>query len=44
MYLKNLSSNYSFGDEISAADVFLYPQLDIAQARYNVDLSKLPKL
>jgi glutathione S-transferase len=36
------SGKYVFGDEITAADVFFYPQVLATKSRWNVDLSPLP--
>lgn len=41
--LKEFSGTYSFGNEITMADLFLIPQLLTSQ-RYKVDISKYPTL
>ncbi len=35
---------YAFGDQITAADVFLYPQVSASIARWNADIVKYPNL
>lgn len=39
-YLSKTSGKYSFGDQVTAADVFLYPQASASEARWKADLSK----
>lgn len=41
--LKEFSGTYSFGDQITMADLFLVPQL-LTCTRFNVDISKYPTL
>lgn len=41
--LKEFSGTYSFGDEITMADIFLIPQLLTAQ-RYKADITRFPTL
>ncbi|WP_415061321.1 maleylacetoacetate isomerase [Bdellovibrio sp.] len=41
--LKEFSGTYSFGDQITMADLFLIPQL-LTCTRFNVDISKYPTL
>lgn len=40
---KEFSGTYTFGDEVTMADIFLVPQLLTSQ-RYKVDISKYPTL
>lgn len=35
---------YVFGDEITCADVFLYPQIYNAKNRFNLDLTPFPNV
>lgn len=38
------SGKYVFGDEITAADVFFYPQILATKSRWKVDLSQYPNV
>ena len=38
------SGTYVFGDKITAADVFFYPQILATKMRWGVDLSNLPNV
>jgi glutathione S-transferase len=38
------SGKYVFGDQITAADLFFYPQVLATKKRWNVDLSALPNV
>ncbi|KAL5728035.1 maleylacetoacetate isomerase [Ranunculus cassubicifolius] len=42
--LKDSSGRFATGDEICMADVFLAPQIAVAVARFNVDMSEFPTL
>ncbi len=35
----NNGSDYIFGNEVTCADVFFYPQINASRNRYQVDLS-----
>ncbi len=39
-----MSEKYVFGNEITAADVFFYPQVLATKARWGVDLSPYPNV
>ena len=40
----NIKGKYSFGDEITLADAFLFPQAQGAVDRFKVDLKEYPRL
>lgn len=42
--LGRTSKKYSFGDQLSAADVFLYPQALASAARYGAVLANYPNI
>ncbi|KAJ4957122.1 hypothetical protein NE237_013905 [Protea cynaroides] len=42
--LKDCSGRYATGDEVYMADVFLAPQISIAIARFNLDMTEFPTL
>jgi maleylacetoacetate isomerase len=35
---------YSFGDEITLADLFLYPQVEGAISKYKIDFTNYPNI
>ncbi|KRX10514.1 Thioredoxin-like fold [Pseudocohnilembus persalinus] len=41
---QNAQSNYCFGDKITLADVYLYPQIMGSIRRFNLDVSQYPNL
>jgi glutathione S-transferase len=41
---QNKGGKFVFGDSVTCADVFLYPQIYNSIIRYNIDLSPYPKL
>ncbi|XP_058085836.1 glutathione S-transferase 2-like isoform X1 [Magnolia sinica] len=42
--LKDFVGKYATGDEVYMADVFLAPQINVASARFNIDMSRFPTL
>ncbi|KAJ9680785.1 hypothetical protein PVL29_019948 [Vitis rotundifolia] len=42
--LKDFASTYATGEEVYMADVFLAPQISVAEMRFNIDMSKFPTL
>jgi glutathione S-transferase len=40
----NKGGNYVFGDAITAADVFFYPQIYNAKNRFNLDIKPYPNV
>jgi len=43
-YLSPYNGKYSFGDEVTMADIYLVPQLQSAVERFKVDLTQFPRL
>lgn len=42
--LKDFAGRYATGDKVFMADVFLAPQIAVASARFNIDMSQFPTL
>ncbi|XP_034708816.1 glutathione S-transferase zeta class-like [Vitis riparia] len=42
--LKDYAGTYATGEEVYMADVFLAPQIAVAEMRFNIDMSKFPTL
>lgn len=40
--ISNGNNKFAFGDKITAADIFFYPQLYTATKRLGVDITKYP--
>jgi glutathione S-transferase len=40
--ISNGNNKFAFGDKITAADIFFYPQIYAATKRLGVDLTKYP--